>query len=164
MATTLQKVAIGGAVLGLGYLLLKPKEARAKRPPIVIEPPEPVEPGEPVEPLVELRVELVDPFDKATARFVSDDARVDITGSSAVITASTLPVDVLVSFPERFEPSDAVDVGEGNKLVGGIPGKSRDFVFRIRKRSENEDFSAFLTANFFIFDVRHNVPLRIYVP
>ncbi len=169
-----------GTILLLGlaggglWLATRKKKRPAKAPP-----PEPVEPVEeppgvivepPEIPFVELRVAPAkDPIGVPTARFVSDDIRVSLIKRPpvATISISVLPLEVLVSIPESFEPSALVEAGEGNALIGGIPRKSRDFVFRIRQYArsfEDDDYSAFLTANFRTGPTSAtSVPMRIYV-
>lgn len=60
----------------------------------------------------------------------SKDARVKIDGNEAAITTEKVPVDVLVSVPEAFDPL-LVDSMSNARVLMGTPGTTRDLLFRV---------------------------------
>lgn len=95
------------------------------------------------------------------------------THDSAWVLAEELPVDVLLSVPEDFFAPSTVKVGLDAELIAGVPGETRDFVFRVLDYAtepdaeglyERDDYSAMVGASYQTGpDSSTYNPLRIYV-
>lgn len=173
-------VVVGFAAAGgLVYLGTRVAKAAETKKLIPTKPPrEPAEPAQPTEParveLVQLRAEPAVAVDGTpTVRIATNDPHVsfDEMGHSAYILAQTLPVDLLLSVPQSFAiPTDAnISLGPNVDLVAGIPGQTRDLVFRVREyapRRGDANTFRFQDANVHVDVGRKNgvaVPLGLFV-